>query len=270
MNCKLALLTIVLISFYSCRKKEFKIENLNNNKIEKFGHGGMGIGNTYPMNSLESILACLNHKMDGTEFDLQMTKDSVLVLYHDEFLDSKTNFTGKINSYTWQEISNVFYSITPHLKYKLIRLEDLFEAVDPKKYKFSCDIKIYPEKYSLNYLKSFSNQIKKVTNSYNLSENIYVESQDTMFLNLLGSDFKRFFYPNNFEYGFEVCQKFNYVGITISNDKITENQVSLAHQNGFQIITWNTHSRKKNIEAIEKNVDVIETDKVNYLSKMID
>jgi glycerophosphoryl diester phosphodiesterase len=260
----------LIVFLLSCQKKEFEINNLSNNKIEKFGHGGMGIGNTYPLNSLESMKACLSYDMDGTEFDVQMTKDSVLVVFHDETLDSKTNFKGKINSYTWDEISQVYYSITPHLKYKLIRVLDLFETIDVSKYKFSFDVKMYPETYSLAYLNCFVNQIKLMANSYDLIDKIYIESQDSVFLNLMDSSYNRFFYAQNFEVGLEICKKFKYTGITISNDKITKKQVLIAHQEGLKVITWNTHSRKKNLEAIEKNVDVIETDKVKYLSKIID
>ena len=75
----------------ACHKDEYNIVNLNGNRITALGHAGMGIGNTYPMNSYESIFKCLNLGMDGTEFDVQMTKDSVLVAYHSQDLSDETN-----------------------------------------------------------------------------------------------------------------------------------------------------------------------------------
>lgn len=268
---KYILLCFILILF-SCKKESFNIQNLNGNKIDKLGHAGLGIGDTYPMNSLESILHCLSYDMDGSEFDVQMTKDSVLVLYHDEFLESKTNFKGKINQFTWEELKNVTYTITPHLSYNLVRLQDLFDQVDAKKHTFAFDIKLYPELYSNAYLKTFSNQVYQFISSQNLEDKIMIESQDTSFLNLMeqkNANLKTFFYPPNFDEGLSAILKHGFYGITISVDDISKEQVELAHSNQIFVCLWNTHSKKLNKEAILKNADIIETDKVEYLSKLI-
>jgi len=46
----------------------------------------------------------------GLEVDIQSTKDGVMVVYHDDELNELTNGSGKINDYTWNELSNVIYT----------------------------------------------------------------------------------------------------------------------------------------------------------------
>jgi len=92
---------IMLFIVSSCQKEDFDIINLNSNKISILGHGGMGIEHTYPMNSFESILNCLSIGADGTELDVQKTKDSVLVAFHDESLENSTDISGRIFNATW-------------------------------------------------------------------------------------------------------------------------------------------------------------------------
>ena len=107
---------------FSCGKKDFDINNLNNNKIAVIGHGGMGISHSYPMNSQESILKCLNLGADGTEIDVQMTKDGVLIAFHDSLLNHSTNLSGTVHSKTWAEIEGAIYSHPNYSKYNVVKL----------------------------------------------------------------------------------------------------------------------------------------------------
>ncbi|MCE3297203.1 MAG: glycerophosphoryl diester phosphodiesterase [Crocinitomicaceae bacterium] len=256
----------------SCMKQEYEIENLNGGTIDKLGHGGMGVGDTYPMNTAESIKKCLSYDMDGTEMDVQMTKDGVLVAFHDEKLDSKTNLSGFVNDVTWAEIHAAKYIVTPHVQYDIIRLDELFASLDAKKYIFSFDVKLYSHGDYTAYFDSYKNALISLIESHTDPAKIMIESQDTVFLNMIKAekpDYRLFYYPASFESGLESCVKHQYSGITISTRSVTKEQVGLAHQNGLLIVTWNTHSKKENREAILKNVDIIETDKVAYLSKAL-
>ena len=79
-------ISLLSILLFSCQVEDFELNNLNGNRIDALGHGGMGISNLYPSNSAESILNCLYLGATGTEIDIQMTSDGVLVLFHDEEL----------------------------------------------------------------------------------------------------------------------------------------------------------------------------------------
>ena len=70
------------------------------------GHRG-GREQVYPENSIEGFQNVLNQMPAFFEIDPRLTKDSVIVLMHDETLDRTTNATGKLSDYTWAELQSV-------------------------------------------------------------------------------------------------------------------------------------------------------------------
>lgn len=67
------------------------------------GHQGGNMPD-YPGNSLESCRHTLALMPTFFEIDFRPTKDSVLVLIHDETLDRTTTGTGKVSDYTFEEL----------------------------------------------------------------------------------------------------------------------------------------------------------------------
>lgn len=60
-----------------------------------------------PVNSLKGLQNCIDLGVDMIEIDLAMTKDSVLVLMHDESLDRTTNGQGLIRDWTFNELQTL-------------------------------------------------------------------------------------------------------------------------------------------------------------------
>ncbi len=60
-----------------------------------------------PENTFSSFYLGLLQGANGIETDVQMTKDGVLVLFHDDTLDRVTDHSGKISEYTWEELQKV-------------------------------------------------------------------------------------------------------------------------------------------------------------------
>lgn len=56
-----------------------------------------------PENTLANFRACLELRL-GFEFDVQRTKDGVLVCLHDETVDRTTNGTGAVADLTWNDV----------------------------------------------------------------------------------------------------------------------------------------------------------------------
>ncbi len=262
-----------LMFFLSCEKEEYSIINLNNNAITALGHAGMGIGNAYPMNSFESISKCLSLGMDGSEFDLQMTKDSVLVLYHDRNLSLNTNQEGLIHTKTWEELKSAVYNQWPYLNYHIISLDQLFSHIENlHQFTFTIDCKLYTEGDLNAYTISFANSLIRAIERYHLMKNVCIESQNEEFLSLLKKekpDYQLFIYPPTFEEGLEIALKLSLFGITIANSDIAKTQVETAHNNNLRVAVWNLHSEADHKDAIRKNPDFIQTDKVVNLIKLI-
>ena len=258
----------------ACSKEKRNVMNLEGNKIVALGHAGMGIGNKYPMNSYESILKCLNLGMDGTEFDVQMTKDSVLVAFHHQVLDGRTNANGIINSMTWKQLKNVRYSQTLYLNYPILGVEDLFAHLDNvSRYKFTFDCKLYTENNDIKlFYTNYINAMDKLIQKFDLEDNVYIESQSVDFLKqiqLKNPNYKLFIYPSSFESGLKIAEELNLYGITISTRDITKEQIQIAHTAQKRVAIWNTHSYSANVEAVSKNPDFIQTDRVKHLVKLV-
>ena len=61
----------------------------------------------YPENTIISFEKALEMGATGIETDVQLTKDGVLVLIHDEMVDRTTNGKGFVKDYTYREISKL-------------------------------------------------------------------------------------------------------------------------------------------------------------------
>ena len=126
-----------------------------------------GITEIYNDNSLSSLLEIKKIKTNfklGIEFDIQITKDNIIILYHDEFVMS-----GRVNDYTFFEIKKYNNNI--------IKLEELLNEFNNTEYLLDIEIKCYNsndiinninlvidlvDKYNINYFySSFSFDIVK-------------------------------------------------------------------------------------------------------------
>lgn len=144
MNWRLVIGIFLVINF-SCQREIIQNENLL-----IYGHAGTSLypeRAAYPPNTFESVKYAINVlNADGVEVDVQMTKDSVLVLFHDGFLDEVTNFSGCVQEYNFHEISEMKIYGSP---YRIATLEEVidfclganvFVFLDMKPYNF-CESK---------------------------------------------------------------------------------------------------------------------------------
>jgi glycerophosphoryl diester phosphodiesterase len=72
-------------------------------KVEVMAHGaGQGVA---PTNTLLGLRTAAAQGADVLEVDVQLTKDSVLILHHDDTLDRTTDMTGPVSAKTWAQIA---------------------------------------------------------------------------------------------------------------------------------------------------------------------
>lgn len=77
----------------------------NSNHVMVFAHRGNWRNSAE--NSIQAFQECIDEKLDGIEIDLQMTKDSVLVIMHDDTIDRTTNGHGRVCDYTLHELKKL-------------------------------------------------------------------------------------------------------------------------------------------------------------------
>jgi glycerophosphoryl diester phosphodiesterase len=263
---------ILILGLIGCSKAPSTFNNIED-KILVMGHGGMGISSLYPSNSAESILKSLAINADGTEIDVQMTKDGQLVAFHDSDLEHSTNLSGVIHDYTWNELAGGHYSVTPFLDYNIVRLDDLFSSIENlSSYTFTFDIKLYQSDDSPSYLSDFAASIDEFYDKFELHEFVYIESQSTAFLTevySLDTQIGCYIYPQSFETGLNIANELGLRGISISNDNISASQVAEAHGLGYYITIWGAKNNSENKEAIAKHPDMIQTDDLKDLIKRL-
>lgn len=263
---------IPIVILTSCKKYNFQIENLNGNRIAVIGHGGMGINSAYPSNSLESILKCLDSGADGVEIDIQMTTDGVFLAYHDDYLENLTNGSGSIYNQTWGQIAGTEFKEPIYANYSMVTLETILNSIEsPARYTFFFHCKNISPDTSSVFLNEFVGNISELLDTFGIISNSYVQLGRADMIskfNELRPDISLFSYPE-FDTGIELASENNIKGITVQVDRVSAEQIQIAHDLGLLVAIYGTHKKKKNIEAVEKNPDFIQTDKVKYLMDIL-
>jgi glycerophosphoryl diester phosphodiesterase len=255
----------------SCKKNSNGVAKQNTGAIA-LGHGGMGINHIYPLNSYESIAYCLNLGADGTELDLDMTKDSVLVAFHDLELSDMTNLSGKIYDKNWTEIENAQFKDPTYAGYRLSTLKMLFSSINkPNEKIFAFDCKNYNPDTSASYRYRFCRELLKIIDEYHLNERSFIQlKREELIVTMksLRPDVQIYIYAD-YQQGVELALKHQLQGIVVPVEDISEEQVNCAHALRIRIAVYNANSKKTNLEALAKNVDIIESGSIRHLLKVL-
>lgn len=135
----LFILTVCLcgsITAQTQNRLEFLLKTLNDggesDYVMIFAH--RGDWRRAPENSLQAYQLCIDGGIDGIEIDVQMTKDSVLVVMHDETLDRTTTGTGRVSDYTWEQLRKLYLKspIGVVTRQKIPTMEEVLELCKGK------------------------------------------------------------------------------------------------------------------------------------------
>lgn len=102
-----------------------------------------GCMETHPENTLPAFEEAIRLGAQMIEFDLQLTKDSVLVIMHDATVDRTTNGTGKVSELTLAEIRALDAGIKKGDQFKGTRVPTFMEVLDIMPYNvwLNCHLK---------------------------------------------------------------------------------------------------------------------------------
>lgn len=234
------------------------------------GHrGGREAG--FPENSIEGFQQVLSKSTAFIEIDPRLTKDSVIVLMHDETLDRTTNGTGKVSDYTWDELQalrlldfegNITAAMIP-------KLEEVFDWTK-KKTVVNLDKKDVPMQMIVDLIKD-----KKVQNYVMLT--VHTGAQARFYYDRLPGVMLSVFARNDAEYediaisGVPWENMIAYVGPKIDNSN--KHIVEKLHAKGVRcMVSYSpTHDKIRSteqrmaayIKEVENSVykpDIIESD----------
>ncbi|UCH63107.1 MAG: hypothetical protein JSU77_01230 [Fidelibacterota bacterium] len=264
------LLSLLLISCYN--RATFEVHNLNGNKIGVLGHRGISEGHKYPGNSFEAIESVLKIGADGSEIDVQLTKDSVLAIFHDMELSNTTNCQGMIRDYNWAEIDSCTNNSPMSEQIFIISVDSLFSRIpDIQNYYFSFDCKFYPGDETITaYYRQYVFAIKQVIDKYNMHNKVLIEADRIQFHQMLKQNevqALQFITGAGITNGIPIAEELGLYGIGIGSS-VTRRDIELAHGKGFRVMTWTPKTKWANVKAVKKSPDFIQTDKPIHMLKM--
>jgi len=109
--------------------------------FEMIAHRGFKGSN--PEHTMLAYTTAVRQGADSLELDLQVTSDGIVVIFHDELMQTKTNLTGTIASKTLVEVQSAKYNdVQSSQVYKDLRIPTLAEVVE---YSKEVDIKLFME-----------------------------------------------------------------------------------------------------------------------------
>lgn len=119
-------------------------------RTEIFAH--RGASGYAPENTLEAFALAIEQGADGIELDVQLSRDGIPVVIHDETVDRVTDQTGWVKDYTLQELKELTVLKNKFPEYgqsKIPTLKEVLELVKPSGIQVNIELKTgiywYPE-----------------------------------------------------------------------------------------------------------------------------
>lgn len=140
---------------------------MKKNKFVVYAHRGASAYT--PENTKVAFEKALELNANGIELDLQKTKDGKIVIFHDDTINDKSNGTGKISDYSYEELLQLDFGSWFDSKYeneKIVLFEDFARDFLNKDLTFAIELKVL----------GIEKETLKIINKYKVHDNIYITS----------------------------------------------------------------------------------------------
>lgn len=239
-----------------------------------------GASASAPENTLAAFKQALTDGADMLELDVQQTRDSELVIIHDQTIDRTTNGNGKVKDFTYRQLEQFDAgSWFEHGRFPfehIPRLQDVIDILDSTT-KLLLEIKegsdIYPNiEYHVvdcierNHLqdrviiKSFAddvlNSVRRLNRSLPLLK-VFVCQLPIV----------KIVIERGIAFGSVMNKNVQY--LQPHWIALTERFVEAAHEKGLKVFVWNVNTESRMKTMIELGLDGIETDHPGLLRKLL-
>ncbi len=288
---------LVVVALVACGKLVYNfitmvdtsaIENNNGGKVQCIGHGGNGVQSIFPFQSLPcntetSIRRSLDAGVDGLELDVQITADSVLVLYHDQRLEDATGLSGCIGHSLWDDIKGTKFSIGAPFDWfqdevlisfekglDILLEEDEFPIVHIDFHAIN-----FCEDDKLIQLNQFCRALDELLLRKEIpSDKIFVVGTHEIIMRACmkmesnpGLIYEE---SDDLSIGIAMAQKLGIKHIQAHVELLTKENVKQAHDAGLFVVTHRGKTRWGLAKRIELNVDAIQTDGIAVMLDLLD
>lgn len=131
-NKLLQLFLLILSSLFIAQQKKVSLSDFPDSKVMVVAH--RGDWREAPENSVWAVKKAIEKGVDMAEIDLTMTKDSVLILMHDNTIDRTTTGKGKPSDFTLAEIKKLHLrdGLGVETQMKVPTLQEILEISEGK------------------------------------------------------------------------------------------------------------------------------------------
>ena len=201
-----------------------------------------GASSYAPENTMSSFLLGIELGANGIELDLQKTKDNKIVIFHDDTIDKKSNGTGKIEDYTYDQLYQLDFGSWFDSKYNgehIVLFEDFAKEFFDKNLTFAIELKSF----------GIEEQVLKIINKYKRHDLIYISSFDYAILKKvreLDDKIKISWLVNDSIHQENINKLLKICGNQICPiaEKVTEEGIKLANENGLGVRLWGVFNEK--------------------------
>jgi glycerophosphoryl diester phosphodiesterase len=232
------------------------------------GHGGMGMRSTLPLNSKASIERALAFPIAGTELDVKMTADGVLVAFHDDDLVRNTNCTGSIADHSFAELSACTNS-TWLKDEPIASLHSVLDLGWPEETIFSLDLK--PDRSVRPEIDKYLNAVVETVRTYPRYK-FLIESGDIQVLvsaKRKDSSIKTFLYTVNVKENLSDLVEYKIDGVSIDINHVSQEEIETLRANNLSVMIWGSGSVFSNRKALKLQPDYIQTDDVKSMARLL-
>lgn len=230
-----------------------------------------GFSGKYPENTMRAFIEAVEVGCDGIETDLQMTKDGVIVICHDETIDRTTNGTGYIAEYNYKDLCKFDAGIKYGRDFgneKIPTLNEFFEYIKDKKLYLNLELK--------NNIIQYENMEEKVIEKiyeYQLQNNIILSSfnhYSMVKVKEIDSNIKTgLLYAANLYKVHEYAEKLKADALHPFYPAVFDgNIVEEIHQRGILINAYTVNEENDMKKLVELGIDGITTNFPNKLIKI--
>ncbi len=214
--------------------------------------GHRGFRDDEPENTLRSFKAAIREGVDAVEFDLRLTKDKKIVIFHDEAVDKKTNGKGKVSNLNLKELKNLDV-IKDNKKDKILEFEEALKFFKNKKIEFFVELKETGfEKRVLNLLEKYKLKERSIIVSFLKDALEHVRRYDAK----IRTGIIYIIPQNQLELAKKIHLNFLIPNVTFLFKQFIEK----AHKNNLKILVWVLNKKSAIKKFVSYGVDYIATD----------
>ena len=217
--------------------------------MKKFiNYAHRGASTYYPENTMISFRNGIEMGANGIETDVQITKDGVLVLFHDDTLDRVTGQTGCIADYTYAELLN-FDLKNDDLTAKIATFEEFLQEFGKKDLTFAIELKVT----------GVAKQTAEMIYKYGVEDKVIITSfiyDALMEIKECAPNLRRGY----LHYGLDEktrkqIEELDLYEICPKGTDVTKEEVDEYHQKGYGVRAWGMANVDIMKETIAKGVD---------------